>query len=353
MTQDRRKPWQGRGRFIRQALKARAARLAPYDGYGDDELATEQFGPPVPLLGDQPDHLRRRYAAAREQVRDVGETIYSPEGFCYRNGRLLRRGSIRDASTSLMFKGAPSPARELESAAILEMETPATYGDWTGGAIATLVGFSEPPATILLPKVLAKKSYVTRDLERLGFDWQSADEPVRIRRTHILRKTIPSYDWTGETVANYRRAFGVTPKPAEPGSLVYLARFGTASESFQRDYPSEAVAEIVKGEGGVVFDTRQASPEAFDELAPHTETLVADQGSAVFGVLQWQSKALVELFVNGWWHSANAFFAEASGVKHHEVIAVDRLSGDQFEQRITGAIHAAKAAAASSRTETV
>jgi hypothetical protein len=102
----------------------------------------------------------------------------------------------------------------------------------------------------------------------------------------------------------------------------------------------------------VVFDTRQASPEAFDELAPHTETLVADQGSAVFGVLQWQSKALVELFVNGWWHSANAFFAEASGVQHHEVIAVDRL-GEAFEQRIRAAVRAAKAAAASHETETV
>jgi hypothetical protein len=251
-----------------------------------------------------------------------------------------------------MFGGAPRPVREIESAAILEMETPATYGDWTGGAIATLVALSDPPAPILLPGALSRKSYVARDLSRLGFDWLGAEDPVRIRKTFVLRKTLPSYDWTQDTVADYRRAFGVTPKPAVPGSLVYLARFGTTSESFQRDYPSEAVAEIVRGEGGVVFDTRQASPEAFDELAPHTETLVADQGSAVFGVLQWQSKALVELFVNGWWHSANAFFAEASGVQHHEVIAVDRL-GEAFEQRIRAAVRAAKAAAASHETETV
>lgn len=331
---------------LKTALKRQAKRLADFEDYSAEELETVQFGPPVPLKGDQPDHRRRRYAVPREKVVEVADLVYSEYGIGYLGQTIVRRCSVMDPSLSVYFGKRPKAEETIDQACILEMETPYTYGDWVGGGLGTLVGFEALPGPLILPSWLAEKAYIRRDLDRLGFDWRPVEKPVRVKQAFLLRKTIPSYDWTADTASAYRRAFGVQPPVPDAGSLIYLARFQTRSEAHQRRYPSEKVAEIVENEGGTVFDTREASPEAFDRIARQTECIVADQGSAVFGVLQWQPRALVELFVDGWWHSSNAFFAEATGVRHHHVIAVDKIPPEELEGRIREAIRDARAAAA-------
>jgi len=147
---------------------------------------------------------------------------------------------------------------------------------------------------------------------------------------------VPSYYWGPEHVAAYRRAFSVAPPRASEGSITYLGRFNTISEAAQREYPSEEVARITASLGGDVFDTRGASPAKFDELAPQMETVIADQGSALFGVMHSQTKNVIELAQKDWWHNANLFIANGAGVKNYAVISVNGLDEAALRDRIEG-----------------
>jgi capsular polysaccharide biosynthesis protein len=193
---------------------------------------------------------------------------------------------------------------------------------------------TEPVQRLLLPASLGRKSYVQRDLDRLGIPFVVADQPTYVARAHVLAKQIPSYYWGPAQVAAYRRTFGLTPSSPQPGSLLYLSREGVQSEAIGREYPSAQVAEIVRRLGGTVFDTRQASPQAFAELAPLAETVVADQGSALFGVLQWQTTRVLEITTDRWWHNANLFFARASGVEGYAVLVCERYDAVGLQKRM-------------------
>jgi hypothetical protein len=137
-------------------------------------------------------------------------------------------------------------------------------------------------------------------------------------------------------VAAYRNAFKFHPAAAAQGSISYLGRFGTVSESVQRRYPSELVADVVRSLGGVVFDARQADPRRFEDLAETTETVIADQGSALFGVMQWRTRSVIELAHSWWWHNANLFIANGAGVENYAVIHLDETSESQLGDRIAG-----------------
>jgi hypothetical protein len=188
----------------------------------------------------------------------------------------------------------------------------------------------------VLPGFLAEKPYVSRDVAALGHEIVAVDAPTLIERAQVLRKQLPSYYWGAGDVGAYRSAFKITPPPARKRSITYLGRFGTVSESVQRDYPTEIVASIVKSLGGGVFDTRQSSPDAFNEMAPDMETVIADQGSALFGVMHWRTKNVIELTRRDWWHNANLFIAKGAGVENYAVIAVDDLDESALRTRIEG-----------------
>jgi len=93
-------------------------------------------------------------------------------------------------------------------------------------------------------------------------------------------------------------------------------------------------ANIIEDIGGRVFDAREASPTKFNEIAKETQSVIADQGSALFGVMHWQTKNVIELTRRDWWHSANLFIAKGAGVENYAVIAVDGLDEDALRARI-------------------
>jgi len=66
------------------------------------------------------------------------------------------------------------------------------------------------------------------------------------------------------------------------------------------------------------------------------ETVIADQGSALFGVMHWQTKNVIELTRRDWWHNANLFIAKASGVERYAVIEIDGLDEAALRARIEG-----------------
>ncbi|WDI32392.1 hypothetical protein PUV54_04190 [Hyphococcus flavus] len=291
----------------------------------------------VPVSGDRTIQHRLVYKHPRPEYLDVESVLYTPSGLAVSNGKYVAQYSIRPPSTAEIFTTPRNVnAKKISKGTLIETETPYTYGDWVGDYVLSLVTTENIIEPLILPSFLAAKSYVIRDVEALGVNYVIADEPLQIDNARIIRKRVPSYYWGPDEVAAYRNKFGVTPPPAKKGSILYLARFDTVSEAAQRDYPSEDVADIVRSLGGEVFDTRGASPEAFNVLASKMETVIADQGSAVFGVMHSQTKNVIELAQDDWWHNANLFIANGAGVQNYAVIHIYNKTRDDLRQRIEG-----------------
>ncbi|WP_411816479.1 hypothetical protein [Hyphococcus sp. DH-69] len=301
-----------------------------------DELECEQKDA-VEAVGDRGSQLRLAYKTPRDEFTGATAIDYTPTGLAIKNGVCFARYSIRPPSTAEILKSRKiQPARTIPAGTIIEAETPYTYGDWVGDFVLALITAENIVEPLVLPKVLADKPYVLRDINALGISYVIAEKTLRIENARILQKRIPSYYWGKPEVAAFRNKFNITPPSPKPGSMIYLGRFDTKSEAAQRVYPSETVARIVENLGGKVFDTREASPEKFDALAPEMETVIADQGSALFGVMHAQTKNVIELTQDDWWHSANLFIANGAGVENYAVIHLYEKSDDDLRNRIEG-----------------
>ncbi len=289
----------------------------------------------ISVDGDRPTQHRLVYSNPRQEFIDADNITYTPNGIAYENGKCITRYSLRTPSTAeILSPPTMGDAKNIPAGTIVETETPYTYGDWVGDYVRTLINADKIISPLILPAFLASKTYVVRDLKALRIEYIIADETICIEKARILRKQIPSYYWGPRDVAAFQKAFAITPPPARPGSLIYLARFDTQSEAAQRHYPSEAVAEIVEALGGKVFDTRNASPEEFDRIAPEMETVIADQGSALFGVMHSQTQGVIELAQDDWWHNANLFIANGAGVKNYAVIHLQGKDDATLRKRI-------------------
>lgn len=288
------------------------------------------------VFGDKPEQRRLVYTEPRPASEQVENLLYTAEGMGVRDGRIIERYCVRAPSLPEILKTPKSPARMIAQATVIEAETPYTYGDWVGDFICSLVCAEKIIEPVIMPAFLGEKPYVRRDIAALGLAMEIADAPLLIEKASVLRKRIPSYYWGEKEVAAYRKAFHLAPRLAREGSITYLGRFGTVSESVQRDYPTEDVARIVESLGGEVFDARNSSPEIFNDMAANMETVIADQGSAIFGVMHWRTKNLIELTRRDWWHSANLFIAKGAGVENYAVIAVDGLDEGALRARIEG-----------------
>lgn len=324
---------------IKNALVAPARRALALAGrwtpVSASELETVQRET-LTLSGDKPEQRRLVYAQERPARETVHNLLYTPEGMGVIDGGIIEKYSVRAPSVPEILRTPKEAARTLATGTVIEAETPYTYGDWVGDFVRAMATVQDIAGPIVMPAFLAAKPYVKRDLAALGLALEIADAPLLIERATVLRKCVPSYYWSEADVSAYRRAFGLEPASPRQGSITYLGRFETVSESVQRDYPTEEVAAIVKSFGGDVFDARQSSPDRFNAMAAEVETVIADQGSALFGVMHWRTKNVIELTRRDWWHSANLFIAHASGVENYAVIAVDDLSEAALRQRIEG-----------------
>jgi len=310
------------------------AAIGRWEPLTEKEKATLQTET-LTLSGDRPPQKRLVYATPRDEYADVENILYTSQGIAAVNGRPIARYSLRPPSTLEILKAPLTEAvKSIPAGTIVETETPYTYGDWVGDYVLALISTDKIIEPLVLPNCLAKKHYVIRDVEALGINYIIADEPVLIEKARVIRKRTPSYYWGPEDVAAYRKSYKVTPPPAQEGSLIYFGRFGTISEASQRHYPSEEVARIVETLGGKVFDTREASPKKFDELAPEMETVIADQGSAVFGMMHSQTKTVIELAEDTWWHNANLFICKGSGVQNYAVIHIFNKDEAALRERI-------------------
>ena len=317
---------------VQQALAA----LRRWEPLTPEETATRQTET-IAVSGDRPAQQRVVYQTPRDEYLDIRDVLYTAQGLAAANNRYVARYSLRPPSTIEILKTPSSEGvQSIPAGTIVEIETPYTYGDWVGDYVLSLITTDKIIEPLILPGVLANKSYVIRDVNALGINYVVANETLRIEKARIIRKRTPSYYWGPDDVAAYRKAFNVTPPPAREGSLIYLGRFDTVSEAAQRQYPSEKVACIVEALGGKVFNTSDASPEKFNDLAPEMETVIADQGSAVFGVMHSQTKTVIELAEDDWWHNANLFIANGAGVQNYAVIHIYDKNEAALRERIEG-----------------
>ena len=286
------------------------------------------------IAGDKENQKRVVYENPPLALERADNIVYDQKGLARHGSTIIEKYSVRAPGIKqLLFPRATNNLTQIPQGTIIESATPVTYGDWIGDFIRAMVCCPNFPEPLIIPAFLGTKEYVRRDLERLDVHYLIAEEPVLIEKASILRRQLPSYYWGIDEVAAYKSAFDIAPPLPRPGSILYLGRFGLKSEVVDRTYPSTATARLVKELGGKVFDTAFASPKAFDKMAPFAETIIADQGSELFGTMHWRTKNVIELTTD-WWHNSSLFVARASGVENYAVIDIDHISIKALDEKI-------------------
>lgn len=307
----------------------------------------------APEIGEVPEgsvlNARRRqnYVCSRAfaRPRPVSETredvLYSEEGLAWYRGRLDERLSIRPIRSLRLVLQRPRrrAARRFERATLIQGEWPDTYGDWVSEQIRCIaLAGGVPEAPLLLPGFLGRRAYVRHELDRLGIAHVTLDGPALIERAAVLRKPTPLTFWREDEVAAYRQLFRLDPPLPRAGSILYLSRAGVRSEQARaaRDYRSDVIAEAVRAMGGTVAETAVMRFEDFTPLAEAAETVVADHGAAMFNMMQWRPRNVVEIVTDSWWSPCFVVLGLACDVREHVVLRSDEGSDEALKARVTG-----------------
>jgi hypothetical protein len=257
---------------------------------------------------------------------------YTPSGYAWVNRRLdvalsaKAPGSARALLIDrLLVDGTVGDGNIVEEATIIQSQYPFTYGDWTSEQMKSIALCPDFPRPLLLPADIGNRAYVKSELVQLGIDYVSVERPMLIRRATVLHKTRPITLWDKSDVRAYRKLFNIQPPPARPGSILYLSRAGVRSEQriAERRFPSEMIAGIVASLGGKVVVTNGMARQDFSELASDAETVIADHGAALFNILQWNTRNLVEIVTDSWWSRCFVFLGTSCGVANHAVVRCD------------------------------
>ncbi|MEL6645852.1 MAG: hypothetical protein AAFQ79_18115 [Pseudomonadota bacterium] len=350
---------------IRNTIRGAIRRaVSPHFSLGDDRIIdrcdflfgdipenhrTIGIGPFIePANGGRPENaaaLQRNFIALQSYARDrparqqYSDVTYGPNGYALHNGRidysLSARKKVYNRDFSKLLFGRP--AKTLEAATLIESHFPNTYGDWVFETLRTLTQALPLNAPLLLPQDIGSRSYVRNELAELGVEFVVATEPVRIRRAEVLHKPRCLNQWDERDVCAYRKAFGIEEIKPTPGSMIYLSREGVvgAHGYVTRNYKSSEVSAAVESKGGRTILTESMGMHAFRELAPEAETVIADHGAAIFNVLQWRPKRVIEIVTNNWWDSSTFVVSRATGVEMHGLLVCDGLNAEDIDTKLT------------------
>jgi hypothetical protein len=325
--------------LVLRALTA-TGRYRPFDPSESEWV----IGEAVPYSGEIPTSAGKenkqhilRYKTGRSP-QEVHDLIYTPEGMAWKDGTLYRRYSLREPSTrELWYPPTENPSVIVPEGVIVQGETPYTYGDWFCEHLCSLAGVLPLTAPLLMPHRMMEKPYVRRDLDYLGIETIVVDSPILIRRAIVLRKMWPMFHIPREAVDAVRRSFHADPVPPRPGSVLYLSREGFRGEHrtiAQRSYPSEAVGVVMRELGAKVVLTRETTLEQYRELASEAETVVADTGSALYNLIFWKTKHVIELFNDDYWGNAFVLLGHALGIKDYALVKVNHRTPEEIRQQV-------------------
>lgn len=294
---------------------------------------------PAPVEGVPPNFVcSAEYMRPRPTQTLHRDVLYTPGGFAWKGHRVdiaLSAHSVR-SSRRLLADRLQRRGLTIARGTIIESQSPHTYGDWTTEQMKSIALCPDFPQPLVLPAALAARSYVRSELGRLGIEILAADRPVLIREAVVLHKPCPLTLWRPEDVAAYRKLFGIVPPMPRPGSILYLSRLDVRSEqtAAARDYRSATIAKIVSALGGRVVETGRIGRDDYAVLADEAETVIADHGSAVFNILQWNTRNLIEIVTDNWWSRSLLFLGVACGVANHALVRCDGRSEGELAEAL-------------------
>ncbi len=308
----------------------------------------------VPFKGDAPLQIttgvheqgRMAFRAPRPQLEEADDLIVTPSGGAWRNGCFEERYSAGRPGLRRLLEGC-RPDQTLPEAYIVQCAHNDTYGDWVSEYLVPVLGAAPLSAPLLLPATIATKSFVARDLKDLDVDWRTIDRPVRIEKARVLRQQKYFVHFPEGNVRLLRQVFGEPKNAPRPGGVVYLSRYGEASDVAARRYPSLVIEDMIRARGGRVIRTGGATLEDYAAAAADAETVVFDHGSAFYNALGWPMRRAVEIVSDNWWNNAFLMLCNAAGVDDYTIIRGD-LGDAHIKERLLKTLDAPLDAAAAS-----
>lgn len=280
-----------------------------------------------PMAGAELNQRRVVYAEPRPLITHAAGIVYTNRGMAWQGGRLERRYSFQEIGFRQIWERTRRATKHYGAASILQSQTPCTYGDWVSEHVAALAQASlgkELVEPLLLPSWWLQKPYVKRDLAVLGIRAEAVGSPVLIEQATVVNKTRSSHYWTREEVQAVMAAMNIHPAACHPGTALYLSRKGERSEGPKKRQVDNDVVESAMEQAGVkVVRTAGRTLEEYRLLAPWAETVFADHGSAMYNMMHWQTRRVVELFSPDYWDSSFLFFADALGISDYHLYQID------------------------------
>lgn len=315
---------------------------------------TNRFAPLEPSdHAGVPPHARENvisfpvFEHPKTNVKQAQNVLYTPQGFAWRGAVLDEEMSVRGVITNADFKRPLKAVDTLETGTLLQSEYNLTFADWICEQSKSMALAGTVPAPVVIPRFLYERPYVQGEFKRLGLAVHVIDKPTLVKEATVLIKPQPDLIWTWKDVDAYRRFHRLDPVQPKPGSLIYLSREGAKSEQslVKRSYPSAMISEIVEELGGKVITTGDYGHEDFLALADTAETVIADHGAAMFNLLYWRSKSVIELVPDNWWDGCFVFLSAAVKVRLHETLNFSDLDKQALKARIEAHLAAVAALA--------
>lgn len=310
-----------------------------------NSLGSFPAGPPVPFEGDNPVSAESNVETRRQidpeaiAVKTVENITYTRFGQTWVGGRLMREYGAKEPSFRDLI-GPGRPKSELDRATIVQSFWATTYGDWVGEHLSSLIYFGCPKPPLALPGFLEDRPYVRRDCERLGLKVAFIDDTTLIRNCVILPKVRHGNYFRSDDPRRFCEAFGVAPVAPRAGSIVYLTRRRAVSYGPARHHPFEEILAAVAEIGARVIDTDDLTFDGWVALGAEAETVIADHGAALFNMMYWRPRCVIELFSGGWWNNSFLFVGAAVGVERHFLFNTDGLDRSAVECRVKSALAA-------------
>jgi hypothetical protein len=228
------------------------------------------------------------------------------------------------------------PTHPIDEGTIVQSATPFTYGDWAGDQRNSILSSKKFPTPLILPSWIGNRWYVKKDLSDLGVEYVIADSSIFIRNAYVLRKKSVCNLLFEDDVQAYKAAYNspdVTPKP---GSIVYLSRgsFSRTIEMAGRNYPSDIIGKIVEELGGRVIDTNGKDRNYYQNIATEADIVIADHGGALFHIMEWKPRVVIEMIEDGWWWPCFPFLSAACGAVYHGIIRSSQRSESDLRKQI-------------------
>jgi len=268
---------------------------------------------------------------------------YSRNGFAW-SGRAVDvvASACTSGTLTALLREAPTKVDYwIDQGTIIGSVHPMTYGDWVLEHVSALARSTDFPRPLVLPKFMEARPYVTKELAALGINPLFPERAIGIRTTTVLHKVHNGTLLLEHDVTAMRRLFA-TPEVRPPrGRIVFLSRAGVISDNelAGRDYKSERTERIVANLGGNIFRTKNMSADDFMSVGALADIVIADHGAALFNMIHWRPRAVIELVTTDWWCNCFCFLSSACAVEYHGIINIENKSDNELLESINNHIN--------------